>query len=74
MNIKLWDALMKSDFVFDRESYLVLRQSCFHLLQHNAPELLNLKEDNVIDFLSQAPLQAFLQEFSNILLPLKKEE
>ena len=54
MNIKLWDALMKSDFVFDRESYLVLRQSCFHLLQHNAPELLNLKEDNVIDFLSQA--------------------
>ena len=54
MNVNLWNALMKSDFVFDRESYLVLRQSCYHLVQHHVPQLLRMAEDDVVGFLSQA--------------------
>ena len=50
MNLNLWDALMKNDFVFDRESYLTLRQSCYHLLQQNVPELLELRDEEVVDF------------------------
>ena len=49
MNIRLWDALMKNDFVFDRESYLTLRQSCYHLLQQNVPELLELRDEEVVE-------------------------
>lgn len=50
MNLNLWNALMKSDFVFDRESYLTLRRSCYHLLQQYVPELLELKDEEVVDF------------------------
>lgn len=52
MNVNLWNALMKSDFVFDCESYLTLRQSCLHFLQRNVPQLLHLDEGKVTDFLS----------------------
>lgn len=54
MNVSLWNALMKSDFVFDRESYLTLRRSCYHFLQRNVPRLLHLEEKEVADFLSYA--------------------
>jgi hypothetical protein len=54
MNINLWNVLMESDFVFDRESYLTLRESCYHLLQQNVPQLLQLEEKEVSDFLSYA--------------------
>ena len=50
MNINLWNVLMESDFVFDRESYLTLRESCYHLLQQNVPQLLQLEEKEVLDF------------------------
>lgn len=54
MNVNLWNALMKSDFVFDRESYLTLRQSSIHFVQRNVPQLLNLDERGVADFFSHA--------------------
>lgn len=54
MNINLWNVLMKSDFVFNRESYLTLRQSCLHFLQQHVPQLLQLDEKEVSDFLSYA--------------------
>lgn len=54
MNINLWSVLMESDFVFNRESYLTLRQSCLHFLQQHVPQLLQLDEKEVSDFLSYA--------------------
>lgn len=52
MNVNLWNALMKSDFVFDRESYLALRQSCAYFVQHNVPQLQRLDRQQVVDFFS----------------------
>lgn len=54
MNVNLWNALMRSDFVFDRKSYLTLRRSCHYFLQRNAPQLLRLTEEDIAKFLVYA--------------------
>lgn len=54
MNVNLWNVLMKSDFVFDRGSYVTLRQSCYSFLQNNVPSLLLLNDGEIASFISYA--------------------
>lgn len=54
MNIHVLNALMKTEFEFDRTSYLYLKDSCYKLLKEHAPGLLTMQQTDIIEFIKYA--------------------
>lgn len=54
MNIHVLNSLMKTDFEFDRTSYLTLRDSCHKLLKEHVPGLLRMTHTDIIEFIKHA--------------------
>lgn len=54
MNNHVLSALMKTEFEFDRTSYLTLKESCYKLLKKHVPGLLEMSPKDIIEFIKHA--------------------
>lgn len=51
MNMNVLTALLKTEFAFDSESYIKLRDTCREMVQRTTPDLLSLTETEIINYM-----------------------